>query len=248
MRRVIPFEKKVESRKGIDLLNQTCDYINEHLDEFENIDYENLTELCLYLLTGHKRKKINTKVFEMISSYIKDNMGKVRIDFSESDTVHRINIGNIKMGSLSFKDFSDEELQERVEKKLNCCGNYPTMDRKERMFLTLGNNFIVGNQATLKKDDYDNIFIGPYYLNRNTISKNSATLTKLEYASYGTIKEDIYVFNEDRIIDHYDGILAIDETKKENEFIVTSSMSRKELFHNSKYGINHDTTSSLIIK
>ena len=43
MRRVIPLEKKVESKKGIDLLNQTCDYINEHLSEFEEDDYNDLT-------------------------------------------------------------------------------------------------------------------------------------------------------------------------------------------------------------
>ena len=248
MRRVTPLEKKLETKKSINLLKKTCDYINNHLDEFEDADYENVTELCLYLLTGRKRKEINMKVFEMISSYIKDNMGKVRIDFSEADTVHQISIGSIKMGSLSFKNFSYEELQERVEKKLNCCGSYPTMDRKERMLLTLGDDFIVGNQATLKKDDYDNIFIGPYYLNRNTISTDIATLTKLEYASYGTVKEDIYIFNEDSIIDHYDGVLAIDETKKENEFVVTSAVSRKELFSNNRYGINPDSTSSLIIK
>ena len=82
MRRVIPLEKKVESKNGIVLLDKICNYINEHLDEFDDDDYKDLTELCLYLLTGSKRDEINTSFFETINVYLRENIGRVEIDFS----------------------------------------------------------------------------------------------------------------------------------------------------------------------
>ncbi len=246
MRRVIPLEKKVESKKGIDLLNQTCDYINEHLSEFEEDDYNDLTELCLYLLTGFKKEEINQDFFATILAYIKENIGKIKITFSSADTIHQIRVGSIKMGSLTFKNFSSKEKQDRVEKKLSCCGFYPTMDRKERIFLTFEDRLIMGNQAMIKQADYDNVFIGQYYFNRNNISPSKASLTKLKSISDESIMEDIYEYDESGEKEHYEGILSL-EKHRGNEYFVVSSIDRKELFAN-KYGIRPSNTSSLRVK
>ncbi len=246
MRRVIPLEKRVESKKGIDLLNQTCDYINEHLNEFEDEDYKELTELCLYLLTGYKKEEINQSFFATINAYLKENIGRVKIVFSSVDTIHQIRVGNIRMGSLSFKDFSSKEKQDRVEKKLSCCGFYPTMDRKERIFLTFEDKLIMGNQAMIKQTDYDNVFLGQYYFNRNDISPSKASLTKLELISDESIMEDIYEYDEAGERERYEGIVSL-EKHKDNEYFVSSLIDRKELFAN-RYGISPSNTSSLIVK
>ncbi len=246
MRRVIPLEKKVESEKGINLLKETCNYINEHLAEFEDNDYKDITELCLYLLTGYKKENINSNFFDTIFAYIKENIGKMEIDFSPTDTIQQIRVGNIKMGSLMFKDFSLKEKQERKDKRLSCCGFYPTMERKERIFLTLNNQMIMGNQAIINQDDCDNLFIGEYYFNRNTISPNNASLTKLELIDNVTIVEDIYEYNEIAGMRHYEGLISL-ENYKDNEYFVASLIDRKELFAN-KYGIAPSNTSSITIK
>lgn len=246
MRRVIPLEKKVESEKGINILKETCNYINEHLAEFEDNDYKDITELCLYLLTGYKKENINSNFFDTIFAYIKENIGKTEIDFSPTDTIQQIRVGNIKMGSLMFKDFSLKEKQERKDKRLSCCGFYPTMERKERIFLTLNNQMIMGNQAIINQDDCDNLFIGEYYFNRNTISPNNASLTKLELINNVTIVEDIYEYNEITGMRHYGGLLSL-ENYKDNEYFVASLIDRKELFAN-KYGIAPSNTSSITIK
>lgn len=246
MRKVIPLEKKVESKNGIVLLDKICNYINEHLNEFDDDDYKDLTELCLYLLTGSKRDEINTSFFETINVYLRENIGRVEIDFSNADTIHQIRVGNVKMGSLSFKDFSLKEKQGRIEKKLNCCGFYPTMNRKERMFLTIDDKTIMGNQAVIKQADYDNVFLGQYYFNRNDISPSKASLTKLETISDELIMEDIYEYDEAGERERYEGILSL-EKHKDNEYFVSSLIDRKELFAN-RYGISPSNTSSLIVK
>lgn len=246
MRRVIPLEKKVESKNGIVLLDKIRNYINEHLDEFDDDDYKDLTELCLYLLTGSKRDEINTSFFETINVYLRENIGRVEIDFSNADTIHQIRVGNVKMGSLSFKDFSLKEKQGRIEKKINCCGFYPTMNRKERMFLTIDDKTIMGNQAVIKQADYDNVFLGQYYFNRNDISPSKASLTKLEIISDELIMEDIYEYDEAGERERYEGILSL-EKHKDNEYFVSSLIDRKELFAN-RYGISPSNTSSLRVK
>ena len=45
--------------------------VNSHLADLDETDYQDITELCFYLLTGHKRKDINSSVFEIIYLYIK---------------------------------------------------------------------------------------------------------------------------------------------------------------------------------
>ncbi len=246
MRKVIPLEKQVESEKSIRLLEEACQNVNSHLADLDETDYQDITELCFYLLTGHKRKDINSSVFEIIYLYIKENMGKMDIEFSKDNTISKIEIGKIKMGSLCFKDFSEEEKEERLEKRLNCCGIYPTMDRKERMFLTLEDKLIMGNQAIIKQTDYNNVFIGPYYFNRDTIFPNKASLTKLELISDRSIEEDIYEFDESGEKESYQGIISLEESK-DGEYFIKSSIDRKELFAN-KYGIRPSNTSSLRVK
>ena len=66
MRKVIPLEKQVESEKSIRLLEDACQNVNSHLADLDETDYQDITELCFYLLTGHKRKDINSSVFEII--------------------------------------------------------------------------------------------------------------------------------------------------------------------------------------
>lgn len=246
MKRVVPYEKKVETKKGVVLLNQACSYINEHLNVLGVDDYRNLTELCLYLLTGLKRKDINSTFFETVLDYVKENIGKMEIDFSEIGVIRQIRLGNIKMGSLTCKDFSLKEKNNRIEKKLNCCGFYPTMDRKERMFLTLNGNLIMGNQAAIKSTDYDNIYIGNYYFNRNTISPSMAALTKLEVISDESIVETICTYDESGEVEHYEGFISL-EKHKNNEYFIVSLIDKKELFAN-RYGIAPSKTSSLITK
>ena len=246
MRKVVPLEKQVESEKSIKLLEDACQNVNNHLLELDEIDYQDITELCLYLLTGHRRKEINSNIFKIIYLYIKENMGQMNITFSKDNTISKIEIGKIKMGSLGFKDFSEEEKEKRLEKKVNCCGIYPTMDRKERMFLTLEDKLIMGNQATIKQTDYNNIFIGPYYFNRDTISSNKASLTKLELISDKSIEEDIYEFDDSGEKELYQGIISL-EKHKDGEYFIKSSIDRKELFAN-KYGIRPSNTSSLRVK
>lgn len=246
MRRVIPLEKKVESKKGIDLLNQTCDYINEHLSKFEEDDYNDLTELCLYLLTGFKKEEINQSFFATILTYIKENIGKIKIDFSNADTIHQIMVGSIKMGSLTFKNFSSKEKQDRVEKKLSCCGFYPTMERKEKMFLTIDDKLIMGNQATITKNDYDNLYIGEYYFNRSGISPNKASITHLKSLDDKTIDEIICEYDDRGETKRYEGFLLLGRLKN-NEYFVESLMEKKEFFAN-KYGIGPSNTTSLRVK
>ena len=72
MRKVIPLEKQVESEKSIRLLEDACQNVNSHLADLDETDYQDITELCFYLLTGHKRKDINSSVFEIIYLYIKE--------------------------------------------------------------------------------------------------------------------------------------------------------------------------------
>ena len=66
MRKVVPLEKQVESEKSIKLLEDACQNVNNHLSELDEIDYQDITELCLYLLTGHRRKEINSNIFKII--------------------------------------------------------------------------------------------------------------------------------------------------------------------------------------
>ena len=120
------------------------------------------------------------------------------------------------------------------------------MERKERIFLTLNNQMIMGNQAIINQDDCDNLFIGEYYFNRNTISPNNASLTKLELIDNVTIVEDIYEYNEIVGMRHYEGLISL-ENYKDNEYFVASLIDRKELFAN-KYGIAPSNTSSITIK
>ena len=246
MRKVVPLEKKVESQKGVDLLKESCNYINNNLDDFTNDDYEELTKLCLYLLTGFKKENINTSFFNTICKYLKENIGRLEIDFSNNHNIHQIRLGNIKMGSLSFKEFSLLEKKERIEKKISCCGSYPTMDRKERMFLTIDNKLIMGNQAIIGKNDYDNLYIGEYYFNRNSISPNKASATRLKLFKDNTIDETIYEYDELGEINRYEAIVSI-ERHRNNEYFVSSSIDKKDLFRN-RYGIRPSNTSSIRIK
>ena len=117
---------------------------------------------------------------------------------------------------------------------------------EERMFLTLEDKLIMGNQAIIKQTDYNNIFIGPYYFNRDTISPNKASLTKLELISDRSIEEDIYEFDESGEKELYQGIISLEESK-DGEYFIKSSIDRKELFAN-KYGIRPSNTSSLRVK
>ena len=178
MVRNVPVEKRIISQYGVDLVTGAFEYLNEHLSELKKADYGDITELCLYLLTGYRRDEINSTLFDMISSYIEENIGEMKLTLTNRNAVRQIKIGKIKMESLRVKNFSLDEEKEKEEKGINTCGFYPTMDNKDRIFLTYHNNLIMG-KASLSKDDCDNIVIGDYYLNRRTISKYNASLTKI---------------------------------------------------------------------
>ena len=114
------------------------------------------------------------------------------------------------------------------------------------MFLTIDDKTIMGNQAVIKQADYDNVFLGQYYFNRNDISPSKASLTKLETISDELIMEDIYEYDEAGERERYEGILSL-EKHKDNEYFVSSLIDRKELFAN-RYGISPSNTSSLRVK
>ena len=245
MVRNVPVEKRIISQYGVDLVTGAFEYLNEHLSELKKADYGDITELCLYLLTGYRRDEINSTLFDMISSYIEENIGEMKLTLTDRNTVRQIKIGKIKMGSLRVKDFSLDEEKEKEEKGINTCGFYPTMDNKDRIFLTYHNNLIMG-KASLSKDDCDNIVIGDYYLNRRTISKYNASLTKIEAASPGLLVTKIYQFNDIGITNLYEGLMTLEEGKTSNEYFVTMSEPKHEVL---KFGIRPtNSTTSIKVK
>lgn len=245
MVRNVPVEKRIISQYGVDLVTGAFEYLNEHLSELKKADYGDITELCLYLLTGYRRDEINSTLFDMISSYIEENIGEMKLTLTNRNAVRQIKIGKIKMESLRVKNFSLDEEKEKEEKGINTCGFYPTMDNKDRIFLTYHNNLIMG-KASLSKDDCDNIVIGDYYLNRRTISKYNASLTKIEAASPGLLVTKIYQFNDIGITNLYEGLMTLEEGKTSNEYFVTMSEPKHEVL---KFGIRAtNSTTSIKVK
>lgn len=241
----VPVKKRIKTQHSVDLVAGAFEYLNEHLSELKKADYGDITELCLYLLTGYRRDEINSTLFDMISSYIEENIGEMKLTLTDRNTVRQIKIGKIKMGSLRVKDFSLDEEKEKEEKGINTCGFYPTMDNKDRIFLTYHNNLIMG-KASLSKDDCDNIVIGDYYLNRRTISKYNASLTKIEAASPGLLVTKIYQFNDIGITNLYEGLMTLEEGKTSNEYFVTMSEPKHEVL---KFGIRQtNSTTSIRVK
>lgn len=244
MVRNVPVEKRIISQYGVDLVVETFKYLNAHLDELTKSDCDDVTSLCLFLLTNRKRDEINSTLFDMISSYIRENIGEMKLTLTDRNTVRQIKIGKIKMGSLRVKNFSLDEEKTKEEKGINTCGFYPTMDNKDRIFLTYHNNLIMG-KASFDKDDRDNIVIGDYYLNRRTISKYDASLTKIEAASPGLLLTKIYKFDDTGITDRYEGLMSLEKGKTSNEYFVTMSEAKDDLL---KFGISPTDTTSIKVK
>ena len=245
MVRNVPVEKKITSQCGVDLVVGVFKYLNEHLSELKKADYGDITELCLYLLTGYRRDEINSTLFDMISSYIEENIGEMKLTLTNRNAVRQIKIGKIKMESLRVKNFSLDEEKEKEEKGINTCGFYPTMDNKDRIFLTYHNNLIMG-KASFNKDDCDNIVIGDYYLNRKSISKYNASLTEIESSSQGLLVTKIYQFDDTGITNRYEGLMTLEEGKTSNEYFVTMSEPKHEVL---KFGIRPtNSTTSIKVK
>lgn len=246
MVRTVPVEKRITSQYGVDLVVETFKYLNDNLDKLKKADYGDITELCLYLLTGYRRNEINDTLFGMISSYIEENMGEMKLTLTNRNAIRQIKIGNIKMGNLRVKNFSQYEEEQKEAKGINTCGFYPTMDNKDRIFLTYKNNLVMG-RASFAKDDCNNIVIGNYYLNRKSISKYNAYLTKIEAISNETLLENIYQFDDTGVTDHYEGMLFLENGKTSDEYFVTESKPRNEVLKYS-FGIQPNGTTSIRVK
>lgn len=254
---VRPRERILKSENAIDNIDWAIFNFNKKLDTINDEDCESLTNFCLYLLTGHSKEDINEPLFNMLNAYIKRNIGKLTIDLSPRMHVRQIRVGEITMGNLIVKDENNN--QEQPISRIRC-GYYPTPSDINRMFLDLDGKRIMGNSPHAGETpiECDNIVIGDYYLNRNTITGSNATLTRLELNYDKFLREDIYCFDKKGIVDHYSGILTLERfnDKNKDEYVVKESFPLTPLADDNiedtgriNYGISsNDKTSSVRIK
>lgn len=235
---------------------------NKELDNINDADCETLTKFCLLLLTEHEKEEINEPLFNMLNAYIKRNIGELTVVLSPKLHVRQIRLGKIKMGSLIVREKSYSNQEQSVPEIR--CGYYPTPNDINRMFLDLNGKRIMGNSPHAGETpiERDNIVIGDYYLNRNTITGSNATLTRLELNYDKFLREDIYCFNDEGIVDYYSGILTLEKFNDKNdnnkdEYVVKDSIPLTPLADDDivdtgrrrNYGISsNDKTSSVRIK
>lgn len=256
---VRPIEKVLAEEKSIEKIEWYVFRVNKNLDNISDEECEELTNVCLGLLTGYSKETINAPLFNMLNTYIKRNIGKLSIDLSPKMHIRQIRVGKIKMGNLVVKEKSNSSQDQSVPKIR--CGYYPTPNDINRMFLDLNGKRIMGNSPHAGETpiDCDNIVIGDYYLNRNTITGSNATLTRLKLNSDKLLREDIYCFNDKGIVDYYSGILTLEKfnDKNQDEYVVKDSFPLMPLADDyivdtgrrRNYGISsNDKTSSVRIK
>ena len=214
MQHIIPHENKMEEEEGKQALGNFVNGVNRMIDFY---DRNQITEILLFLLTGKKEKEMNRGIYKELYNYTKNYLDTVIVpkkkdlevlgidpiglDITPEGKIKSILFGGKIIGSsLYYKPFTEDEIQRREKKGMNCCGAYPTLANPNSMLFTLDDKLITGDKNSFNIINDESVVFGPYYFNRNTIGREEGELTKIELIKEDELKETITSYDKNGLV------------------------------------------------